>query len=130
MHMLSRMDLRLGRIGNSADFQKSHHGRHGGWGPQGGPLTGDGGPARVPKLRARPADAPTWVRRLNCPQGYVVATWYVDDSPHPSLPNSKASPAAARDCARATGNAGENGQKFRSTGRQVTLDKTVGSQVW
>ena len=34
-----------------------------------------------------------------------------------------------RGCARVTGKAGENGQ-YSGVGRQLTLDKTVGSRVW
>ena len=30
-----------------------------------------------------------WEEELCCPQGSVVATWYGDDSPHLSLPNSQ-----------------------------------------
>ena len=36
---------------------------------------------------------------------------------------------AVRGSARVTGKAGENGQ-YSGAGRQLTLDKTVGSRVW
>ena len=36
---------------------------------------------------------------------------------------------AVRESARVTGKAGENGQNS-AAGRQLTLDKTVGSRVW
>ena len=49
----------------------------------------------------------------------MAATWYRDDSAHVSWK-----------CAQVTGKAGENGQKFRWDGRQLTLGKTVGSRVW
>ena len=35
----------------------------------------------------------------------------------------------SKGCARVTGKAGENGQ-YSDAGRQLTLDKTVGSRVW
>ena len=35
----------------------------------------------------------------------------------------------SKGCARVTGKAGENGQNS-DVGRQLTLDKTVGSRVW
>ena len=35
----------------------------------------------------------------------------------------------SKGCARVTGKAGENGQ-YSGAGRQLTLDKTVGSRVW
>ena len=38
----------------------------------------------------------------------MAATWYVDDSPHPALPDSQPSSAAARE--QVTDKAGENGQ--------------------
>ena len=40
----------------------------------------------------------------------MVATWYWDDSPHLSLPNSQPLTAAVGECARVTGKAGKNGQ--------------------
>ena len=48
--------------------------------------------------------------RPGCPQGQVVTTWYGDDSPHLSLPNSQPLSVAVRMCARVTGKTGENGQ--------------------
>ena len=48
----------------------------------------------------------------------MVATWYGDDIPHLSWK-----------CAQVTGKAGENGQ-YSGAGRQLTLDKTVGSRAW
>ena len=48
--------------------------------------------------------------RPGCPQGYVVTTWYGDDNPHLSLPNSQPLSVAVRMCARVTGKTGENGQ--------------------
>ena len=61
--------------------------------------------------------------RPGCPQGSVVATWYGDDSPHQSLPNSQPCVGGSK------GTACEKGQ-YSGAGRQLTLDKTVGSRVW
>ena len=47
-----------------------------------------------------------------------------------SLPNSQPCFGGSKGSARVTGKAGENGQHFWWNGRQLTLDKTVGSRVW
>ena len=57
--------------------------------------------------------------RPGCPQVEVVATWYGDDSPHLSLPDSQPLSAAARRCARVTGKAGENSKFRRRAARSV-----------
>ena len=62
-------------------------------------------------------------------KGKVAATWYGDDSPHSSLPNSQPCFGGSKGCAKVTGKASENGQ-YSVAGRQLTLDKTVGSRVW
>ena len=67
--------------------------------------------------------------RPGCPQGQVVVTWHGDDSPHLFLPNSQPCFGGSKECARVTSKAGENGQNS-GAGRQLTLDKTVGSRVW
>ena len=68
-------------------------------------------PAVVPSSR-RGKNLQLDARRKNraARKGKVVATWYGDDSPHLSLPNSQPSSAAVRECAQVTGKAGENGQ--------------------
>ena len=59
----------------------------------------------------------------------VVTTWYGDDSPHLSLPNSQPCFGGSEVCARVTGKAGENGQTT-GNGGTLNLDRTVGSQMW
>ena len=51
-----------------------------------------------------------------CPHGYVVATWYGDESPHLSLPDSPPLSAAVSECARLTGKVSENGQNSGGMG--------------
>ena len=94
-----------------------------GWGPQGVPRTVGGGPARVPNLRVcyhfvigsdtgregrmnvvpwyRPlgvakTSSETQRRKNRAARKGEVATWYGDDSPHLSLPNSQPKSVAAR----------------------------------
>ena len=46
----------------------------------------------------------------------MAATWYGDDSPHLSLPNSQPCFGGSEGCARVTGKAGENGQNSGEMG--------------
>ena len=139
---------RIGIVWHGDSSKESRTWWPGGWGPQHRSGTGGGGLARVPNLRmckhpfllgVAHAGGEGWInilpwyrpvgvakppvrrkgRRAGLPQkGWVSATRYGDDSPH--LPWR---------CARMTGKAGENGQ-HSGAGRQLTLDKTVGSRMW
>ena len=68
-------------------------------------------------------------RRENraAPKGQVVATWYGDDSPHLSLPNSQPCVGGSKGTRQGNRQGWWQRSTFRWGGRQLTLDKTVGS---